>query len=146
MPHLMRKFVIRAMFGFQSVSATQFNNPKERKQTMRKSIVIMAVAAIVLLGGSRAAFAGCEFSSGPCSTDSSGHTYRTEQGLGGGYKTTRDGSDYSHTSQTLGGGYRTDYNDGRSEFSNRNPYETNSSSRSGSGYGSGGLYSSDRKR
>ncbi len=116
---------------------------------MKKPVVLAISAAAILFGLHGEAFAGCEFSSGPCSTDSSGHTYRTEQGLGGGYKTTRDGSDYSHTNQTLGGGYRTDYNDGRSETHNYDPYKSDSSSRSGygsGGYDGGGLYSSDRKR
>lgn len=110
-----------------------------------KKPVVLAIIILCALNGE--AFAGCEFSSGPCTTDSSGHTYRTEQNLGGGYNTTRDGSSYSQTSQTLGGSYRTDYNDGRTEFSNSNPYESDNSMQSG--YGSGGLrdsrYSSQRR-
>ena len=95
---------------------------------MKKSVIIAIAAAAILCGLHWEALAGCELSSGLCSTDSSGHTYRTEEGLGGGYKTTRDGSAYSHTSQTLSGSYRTKYNDGRSETQNYDPYKLGDSS------------------
>lgn len=102
---------------------------------MKKSLIFVAVSMFVFWGFQQNASASCEFSSGPCTQDSAGHTYQTEQALGGGYKTTRDGNSYSTTSQTLSGDYKTNYNDGRSEIHNYDPYKSNRSSGS-SGFGS----------
>ena len=69
---------------------------------------------IILVGFSSQVRAGCELSIGPCSTDSSGNRYSTEQGLGGGYTTYKNGSHYSTTDQTLGGTWREKYDSGGS--------------------------------
>ena len=77
----------------------------------------------LFLIASNAAYAGCELVSGPCSTDGRGNTYVTQQNLGGGYTTTRNGNYYSNTEQTLSGSYKTEYGNGDRIFHNQNPYE-----------------------
>ena len=77
------------------------------------------------------AYAGCALSSGPCSTDSFGNTYRTEQNLGGGYNTYRNGSSYSTTNQNLSGSYTESYTGGGSRTYNSNPYDNSFQSRYG---------------
>lgn len=66
---------------------------------------ILWVAGALLLSSS-AAQASCVLVSGPCETDRYGNTFTTQQNLGGGYSTYRNGSFYSSTGQTLGGSYR----------------------------------------
>lgn len=67
------------------------------------------------------AYAGCELSLNPCSTDSFGNTYTYEQNLSGSYSTYRNGNPYSTTTQTLSGTYREDYRDGGSRSFNMAP-------------------------
>lgn len=84
-------------------------------------------AMTVLFVSTFAAKAGCEFAVGPCSTDSLGNTYHTEQNLGGGYNTYKNGSLYSQTEQTLNGGYTESYTSGGSRTHNMNPYQAGKS-------------------
>jgi hypothetical protein len=72
---------------------------------------------------STSALAGCQTSTGPCSTDGYGNTYRTEQNLGGGYNTFRNGVLDSQTSQTTSGSWRERSTDGGTRTYNYNPYE-----------------------
>ncbi len=55
------------------------------------------------------AWASCELTTNPCSTDSAGNTYIREQNLGGGYNTYRNGNLYSQTHQQLDGSYKENY-------------------------------------
>jgi hypothetical protein len=80
--------------------------------------IIMTLAA---LGGS-IAYADCTLSTGPCSTDGHGNTFRTERNLGGSYTTYRNGSPFSTTGQTLGGGYREDFRSGGSRTYTDDPF------------------------
>lgn len=80
------------------------------------------IATIALLMTLQAAHAGCELALGPCSSDSQGNRYTTEENLGGGYTTYRNGSHYSNTDQTLGGTWREQYDDGSSRSYNYDPY------------------------
>ena len=82
---------------------------------------MLAIAAVSFASS---AYAGCELSSSPCSTDSFGHTYRNERNLGGGYTTYRDGSTYSTTNQNLGGGYTESYTGGGQRNYNYDPYRS----------------------
>jgi hypothetical protein len=96
---------------------------------------ILILAASLLLPA--AASADCTFSTSNCYTDSYGNTYQTEQNLGGGYNTYRNGSLHSQTQQDLSGGYQERYNDGSSRRYNYDPYASQNDpyeSRSG-GYG-----------
>ena len=68
------------------------------------------------------AFAGCELSLSPCATDRYGNTYTTEENLGGGYTTYRNGSRYSTTEETLTGGWKTTLPDGNQIFTDDDPY------------------------
>ena len=77
---------------------------------------------IAILGVPAAAWAGCELSTGPCSTDAHGNTYRTHETLGGGYRTERNGQSYSSTNETLGGAWREKFNDGSVRSHNSDPY------------------------
>lgn len=83
----------------------------------------LLVSFTIILFAVTNANAGCELISGPCSTDGHGNTYRTEQNLGGGYNTYRNGNLNSQTSQGLNGGWREQFNDGSSRQYNSNPYE-----------------------
>lgn len=94
---------------------------------LRLALVTLAAAMF-----STGASASCALSSGPCSTDSYGNTYRTQQSLGGGYSTNRNGSPYSTTNQNLGGGYTESYSSGGSRTYNSNPYGSSFGSSSGS--------------
>lgn len=85
---------------------------------MRVVLVAAFLAALPVT-----AWAGCDFATGPCSTDSRGNTYRTEQGFGGGYVTTRNGQPYSTTQQTNSGNWREERRDGGSSTYNYNPYK-----------------------
>ena len=69
----------------------------------RGNLMNRIVIALVSPAVTTSAEAGCEFATGPRSTDSRGNSYRTEQNLGGVYTTHRDGNSYSTTGQTLGG-------------------------------------------
>ena len=91
------------------------------------SIMIVIIGA---LAGS-AAHADCTFSTGPCSTDSYGNTYRTERNFGSGYTTHRNGTPFSTTDQTLGGTYREHYIGGGSRSYNYDPYDSLGKSESG---------------
>lgn len=93
-----------------------------------KHIVLATVvlATVFLTVFAQSAHAGCELVSGPCSTDNRGNTYTTEQNLGGGYNTYRNGSLDAQTSQTLSGGWRTRSNDGTERSYNYDPYESSS--------------------
>lgn len=69
------------------------------------------------------AAASCVLVTGPCYTDSRGNTYRTEQNLGGGYTTYRNGSTYSRTYQEpLSGNYRERFTGGGYNTYERDPY------------------------
>lgn len=84
----------------------------------------MMFGLIALTASAGLAHAGCELVIGPCSSDSRGNTYTTEQNLGGGYTTNRNGSQYSTTDQTLGGTWQERYNDGSTRSYNYDPYES----------------------
>ena len=81
--------------------------------------LLLAFACVVVAVPANAA---CEFVSGPCTKDSYGNTYRTEQNFGGGYNTYRNGILDSQTSQNLSGGYTTKRRNGLQERRNYNPY------------------------
>ena len=91
---------------------------------MKNKVIALTTLMLVTLASVPQAFAGCEFASN-CKTDSSGNTYTTEQNLGGGYNTYKNGNLHSQTEQTLGGGYKTDFQSGGSEYNNQNPYDRN---------------------
>jgi hypothetical protein len=82
--------------------------------------LLLLIVATALLP--TAANAACELVSGPCTTDRNGNYYRTEQNLGGGYNTYKNGVLNSQTSQTLGGSWRERFNDGQERTYNYNPY------------------------
>jgi len=92
---------------------------------------ILILAAALLLPA--AASADCTFSTSNCYTDSYGNTYQTEQNLGGGYNTYRNGTLNSQTRQNLSGGYQERYSNGETRTYNYDPYGQ-SGSRSGSQY------------
>jgi hypothetical protein len=81
-------------------------------------ILIFAIGLFTATGAS----ASCALVTGPCSTDSYGNTYRTEQNLGGGYNTYRNGSLHSQTSQQLNGNYRETFTGGGHRTYDRDPY------------------------
>lgn len=83
----------------------------------------IAFALMLLPFVAAPASAGCELAVGPCSTDSAGNTYRTEQNLGGSYNTYRNGNLYSQTDQTLSGSWSERRVDGEQRFHNTNPYD-----------------------
>lgn len=81
------------------------------------------LTAAMLAVSAGAASAGCLFATSPCSTDDRGNTYTTQQNLGGGYNTYRNGSLHSQTSQdTLGTGYTERYTAGGYRRYDSNPY------------------------
>lgn len=94
--------------------------------------IVLSVAAILAVTAIPAS-ADCALSSGPCSTDSRGNTYRTHQNLGGGYTTERNGSAYSTTRQNLGGDYTESFSGGGSRSYNHDPYRSGFQSPYGSG-------------
>lgn len=82
---------------------------------------IFSLAALALLLAAPA-HADCALVSGPCRTDSHGNTYVTEQNLGGGYTTYRNGAPYSQTRENLSGSY-TEYTFGHGSTTyNADPY------------------------
>ncbi len=83
----------------------------------------LAVFSALLLFPSLA-YADCGVATGPCARDSYGNTYHTEQNLGGGYNTYRNGVLNSQTQQNLNNDYTTRYQDGSSSTSNFNPYDS----------------------
>jgi len=82
------------------------------------------VTAIVLLALPTTAHAGCDLVpiGQPCATDSYGNTYRTEENLGGGYNTYRNGVLDSQTQQNLGGGWTETDQNGATRNYNYDPY------------------------
>jgi hypothetical protein len=82
-----------------------------------------AIAVLTVITLSTASHAGCEFATGPCSTDVYSNTYRTEQNFGGGYNTYKNGSLYSQTEQTLSGSWRERNTGGEERTYNYDPYE-----------------------
>lgn len=89
---------------------------------LKISILAFALASFPL-----SAQANCDLaSSGSCYEDSRGNTYHTEDNLGGGYNTYRNGQLDSQTSSNLGGGYKTEYQDGSpTRYDSVNPYGRN---------------------
>ena len=82
----------------------------------------MFIAATLALLASPTA-ANCLFdTSGTCVTDNQGNTYRTQQNLGGGYNTYRNGVLDSQTSQNLSGGYTQRYTNGYQQNYDSDPY------------------------
>jgi hypothetical protein len=92
-------------------------------------IAVKAVLFSIFLLAAGNASASCELVSRPYSTDSSGNTYTTQQNLGGGYNTYRNGILHSQTSQQLDGRYRETYSGGGYRIYDRNPYRSNSQGR-----------------
>ncbi|WP_394887546.1 hypothetical protein ACG873_21820 [Mesorhizobium sp. AaZ16] len=82
----------------------------------------IVIAGLMLAASTGISFPGCELVTGPCSTDSSGNTYFTEQNLGGGYNTYRNGDLSSQTSQNLGGSYTETFSNGATRTHSDNPY------------------------
>jgi hypothetical protein len=80
-------------------------------------------ALLTVITFSTASHAGCEFATGPCSTDAYGNTYRTERNFGGGYNTYRNGRLHSQTEQTFSGSWRERTTRGEERTYNYNPYE-----------------------
>ncbi len=68
------------------------------------------------------AHADCALITSPCRTDSHGNTYVTEQNLGGGYTTYRNGNPYSQARENLYGSV-TEYTFGHGSTTyNSDPY------------------------
>ncbi|WP_026792996.1 hypothetical protein [Pleomorphomonas oryzae] len=77
-------------------------------------------ALVVLLAGP--AHADCALITSPCRTDSHGNTYVTEQNLGFGYTTYRNGVPYSQTHENMYGS-TTEYTYGHGSTTyNYDPY------------------------
>ena len=79
---------------------------------------------VLFFSTATASYAGCDFATDPCVTDSHGNSYRTEESFGGGYTTYRNGDRFSHTEQTFGGAWRERTEGGASRFYNYNPYDS----------------------
>jgi hypothetical protein len=92
---------------------------------------VITFALALLLAMLSFARADCLLSSGPCSTDTRGNTYRSEENLGGGVTTYRNGVPYSTTNETLGGGYRENFRSGGSRTYNYDPFPSLRDNKSG---------------
>lgn len=78
--------------------------------------------AVAVGSGVMPVSASCSLLATNCSTDSRGSSYVTEQNLGGGYNTYKNGSLYSQTQQNLSGGYTEEFTSGGYRTYNYDPY------------------------